>query len=169
VKSRAWTGVKHAAWVVPALVTFSDLAASVLQVKGESMQPTLNGDPDICDWVLVEKLTCKWLYQYERGSVVVLWAPDNPHQQLVKRLVALEGDLVWQDGKAKPTQIPQGRCWIEGDNKAVSQDSTTVYGPVHLGLMEGRVTHVVWPPGHWRRVASYVPKDRVVEQDITRF
>lgn len=34
---------------------------------------------------------------------------------------------------------------------------------VHLGLLEGRVTHVLWPPSHFRRVATYVPRGKLAE------
>ncbi len=34
-------------------------------------------------------------------------APDDPHQQLIKRMVAVEGDAVWEEGKHEPTKIPQ--------------------------------------------------------------
>jgi signal peptidase I len=50
------------------------------QVQGQSMKPTLNpgdgeGSDSGCgaDWVLVEKLCCKWLRRYERGEVIVFW------------------------------------------------------------------------------------------------
>lgn len=38
----------------------------------------------------------------------------------------------------KEKRIPQGHVWLEGDNKARSLDSKT-YGPVPIGLTEGRV------------------------------
>jgi len=56
----------------------------------------------------------------------------------------------------------QGRCWVEGDNAAESLDSQSAYGPVHLGLLEGRVTHIVWPPRRFRRVESRCPPGRLL-------
>jgi inner membrane protease subunit 2 len=41
---------------------------------------------------------------------------------------------------------------VEGDNASASGDSKTAYGPVHLGLLEGRVSHIVWPPARAGRV-----------------
>ncbi|KAL6751533.1 mitochondrial inner membrane signal peptidase [Haematococcus lacustris] len=152
----------HVAWCVPVAAAFTDACASVVRVDGTSMQPTLNTDiASGCEWVLVEKVSYKWLRRYSRGDVAVFWAPDNPHQQLVKRLVGLEGDAVWELGHAEPTPVPQGRCWVEGDHAAASGDSRNLYGPIHLGLLEGRVTHVVWPPHHIRQVARHVPQGRL--------
>ncbi len=34
---------------------------------------------------------------------------------------------------------------------------------VHLGLLEGRVTHVLWPPSRCRRVATYVPRGKLAD------
>ncbi|KAJ9530392.1 hypothetical protein QJQ45_000766 [Haematococcus lacustris] len=121
----------HVAWCVPVAAAFTDACASVVRVDGTSMQPTLNTDiASGCEWVLVEKVSYKWLRRYSRGDVAVFWAPDNPHQQLVKRLVGLEGDAVWELGHAEPTPVPQGRCWVEGDHAAASGDSRNLYGPV---------------------------------------
>jgi inner membrane protease subunit 2 len=151
--------------------------------------------------VLVDKYSVKVRRAYARGDVVVLWAPDAPEQQIVKRLVALEGDTVLVPpapqspaagsggasssssskggggggggGKgttatsqkaAAPTTVvvPRGRCWVEGDNAAESLDSRSVYGPVHNGLLEGRVVGIVWPPHRIGRVARACPPGRVV-------
>ncbi|CAD7957691.1 unnamed protein product [Amoebophrya sp. A120] len=42
-------------------------------------------------------------------------------------------------------RVPQGHVWVEGDNKGKSNDSRH-YGPVPLGLLEGRVRLCLWPP-----------------------
>lgn len=43
-------------------------------------------------------------------------------------------------------QVPEGHCWVLGDNQAASRDSRT-YGPVPLALVRGRVVARVWPLG----------------------
>jgi len=161
-----WKGfLKQVAWSLPVAIAFTDCIACVIRVDGQSMQPTLNPDPDSRDWVLVEKVTYKLFHRYKRGEVAVFWAPDDPHQQLVKRMIAVEGDMVWEEGKRMPTRISAGRCWMEGDNPHSSGDSRNLYGPVHLGLLEGRATHVVWPPSRMQRLPPYVPPGRVVEDE----
>lgn len=133
-------------WSVPITITFTDVVASIIRVDGASMQPTLNPKgAEGRDWVLVEKWSVKLRHIHHHGDVVVLWAPDAPHQQIVKRLIALEGDTVSVPGE-QPVTVPEGRCWVEGDNAEESLDSRSAYGPVHLGLLEGRVACIIWPP-----------------------
>ena len=31
-----------------------------------------------------------------------------------------------------------------------------------LGLIQGKATHVVWPPKRWQRLENFVPEDRLV-------
>ncbi len=37
-----------------------------------------------------------------------------------------------------------------------------MYGPVHLGLLEGRAVCVVWPPHRIGLVRSELPKGKVI-------
>lgn len=60
----------------------------------------------------------------------------------------------------------QGRCWIEGDNAARSGDSRTLYGPVHLGLLEGRAVCIVWPPDRIRMLPRAEVKGKVIRTDL---
>jgi signal peptidase I len=70
---------KAVAWSLPIGLAFTDLCASVVQVEGPSMQPTLNpqirarGARGQQDWILIEKLSYKVLHRYNRGDVAVLW------------------------------------------------------------------------------------------------
>lgn len=154
---------KQFLWFVPAGITFSDLVASVIRIDGLSMQPTLNpADSPWSDWVLVQKFSIKLLRQYSRGDVVILLSPDEPNERLVKRVIALEGDMLKLEDTSETIRIPQGRCWIEGDNQQNSGDSRTSYGPVHLGLLEGRVSHVIWPPWRIGAVESFIPTHRAI-------
>jgi inner membrane protease subunit 2 len=55
----------------------------------------------------------------------------EPKKTLVKRIIALGGDVVrtnypYGDMFAK---VPKGRCWVEGDESFHSLDSNT-FGPV---------------------------------------
>jgi inner membrane protease subunit 1 len=42
--------------------------------------------------------------------------------------------------------VPEGHCWLLGDNLPASRDSRA-YGPVPLALVKGKVVARVWP---WR-------------------
>lgn len=56
-------------------------------------------------------------------------SPRDHRQLIVKRLIALPGDWIQIPEMQEIRQIPQGHCWIEGDNAALSLDSRS-YGPV---------------------------------------
>lgn len=65
---------RRAAWSIPIGITFTDLVGTVIRVEGASMQPTFNPPESTSnDWVLVEKVSVKWLHRYERGAIMVLW------------------------------------------------------------------------------------------------
>ena len=46
--------------------------------------------------------------------------------------------------------MPEGHCWLLGDNEDASRDSRT-YGPLPMALIKGKVTGIVWPPSSMRR------------------
>ena len=41
--------------------------------------------------------------------------------------------------------MPEGHCWLLGDNEDASRDSRT-YGPLPMALIRGKVTAKIWPP-----------------------
>lgn len=141
-------GVKLLCWV-PVGVFFTRHGYSMATVTGASMQPTFNPNhttaPLHHDVVLLDRWSIA-LNIYERGEVVTLWSPQNPKLLTTKRIVALEGDLVHPlpPSSPSPVRIPPGHCWVEGDSHFHSKDSNT-YGPVPLGLINGKVAHILWP------------------------
>ncbi|GJN38438.1 hypothetical protein PR202_gb27476 [Eleusine coracana subsp. coracana] len=101
-------------------------------VHGKSMNPTF--DPKPTERVLVEKLSLD-RYNFSRGDVVVLRSPSDHRDLNVKRLIALPGDWIQVPEKQEIRQIPEGHCWVEGDNAGVSWDSRE-YGPVrHFSVL----------------------------------
>ena len=46
--------------------------------------------------------------------------------------------------------VPAGHFWVEGDNPSNSTDSASRFGALPLGLLQGRVVSVVWPPSRFR-------------------
>lgn len=118
---------------------------------------------------------------------VVCRCPSNRKELYVKRLIALPGEWVQFPGSPKVTKIPEGHCWVEGDNSARSLDSRA-FGPVScfsnpasvplfglimylrqclccfqipLGLVQGRVTHIIWPPSKIGQVERKMPEGRI--------
>jgi mitochondrial inner membrane protease subunit 2 len=149
--------------------TASAAAAASLPSSSSS---TTSPSPSSSDVVLVDKFSVHALRRVERGDVVVLIAPDDPRTLIVKRVVALPGDEVLLPppspgaaaaSKTKAitstattttttatTVVPAGHFWVEGDNPRNSTDSATRFGAVPLGLLQGRVVSVVWPPSRFR-------------------
>ena len=75
-------------------------------------------------------------------------SPEDPKKSLVKRIVGLPGDKIRTcRGRGPKVLVPAGRCWIEGDNEANSNDSNT-YGPVPIALIDARAMFIFWPPQH---------------------
>jgi len=52
------------------------------------------------------------------------------------------------------TRVPNGRCFVLGDNRPVSQDSRH-FGPVPLADVLGRVDFVYWPAETWTRFGRF--------------
>ncbi|OIW01189.1 hypothetical protein TanjilG_10350 [Lupinus angustifolius] len=143
-------------------VTVSDRYVTVVPVRGGSMSPTFNPKTSSStgnisdDYVLVEKF-CLNKYKFSHGDVVVFRSPLNHKETHIKRIVALPGEWFGNRQNYDVLKIPEGHCWVEGDNTASSMDSKS-FGPVVLGLIRGRVTHVVWPPHRIGAVKSTPPE-----------
>ncbi|WZZ29778.1 mitochondrial inner membrane protease subunit 2-like [Brassica napus] len=133
-------------------LTISDRFCSVVPVRGDSMSPTFNPQRDsyLDDYVLVDKF-CLKDYKFARGDVVVFSSPSHYKERYIKRIVGIPGE--WISSTEDVIRVPEGHCWVEGDNKASSLDSRT-FGPIPLGLIQGRVTRVVWPPQRLRKLGG---------------
>lgn len=56
--------------------------------------------------------------------------PFDPNERVVKRLIGVDGDWVRPRGnKHDVLRVPEGCCWVEGDNPGISGDSNQ-FGPV---------------------------------------
>jgi len=150
---------------------------SVYRITGDSMSPSLSPDfhnTGKKDWMLFQKnlrLADEQGYgvdtvlksQLKRGMVVMFWTPHSPDRIAVKRVVALEGDVVVPlahkkikggqrrvgdgAGVGGDVTVPFGHVWVEGDNSDVTLDSND-YGPISKSLITGVAKRIVWP---WER------------------
>ncbi|XP_010918725.1 uncharacterized protein [Elaeis guineensis] len=146
-------------------VTISDRYVTLSPVRGSSMHPTFTGSSTSFpgslkgDVVLVERF-CLQKYKFSHGDVIIFRSPTNQKQMFVKRLIALPGDWIQVPESSEILQIQEGHCWVEGDNPASSLDSRS-FGPIPLGLVQGRVTHVIWPPQRIGQVERKMPTGRI--------
>ncbi|XP_049291360.1 mitochondrial inner membrane protease subunit 2 [Anopheles funestus] len=145
---------------VPVGVTLLDCVGYVARVEGVSMQPALNPDASVTDYVFLSRWAVRNM-DVQRGDIISLISPKDPSQKIIKRVVALQGDVISTLGYKLPyVTVPEGHCWVEGDHTGNSLDSNT-FGPVSLGLVTARATQIVWPPSRWQQLPSSVPKTRV--------
>ncbi|KAF9006495.1 peptidase S24/S26A/S26B/S26C [Cyathus striatus] len=132
---------------LPTMIVCSHYFYNVKYVSGRSMQPTLN--PDSSRWRdigIFNRFSVQSLEQFKRDDIVCLRSPIYPGQRLVKRILAVEGDIVktlppYPDVEVK---VPLGHVWVEGDDHFNSDDSNQ-FGPVPSGLLESKLVYLIWP------------------------
>lgn len=133
-------------------------AVRFYSIPSASMEPTLRAGDSI--------LTT--LYHHDtphRGDVVVFHSPANPRELLIKRIVAVPGDLVEtrsgrlvicghtvsepylasaaSTGAISPQVIPAESYFVLGDNRGNSFDSRA-WGILPRSLIIGRARLVLW-------------------------
>lgn len=111
-------------------------------------------------------------------------SPEQPGRYLMKRVTGLQGDWM-RDKQGAKVRVPVGHCWVEGDNEECSNDSNA-FGPVRcatvtqprpsahgvrrrqwwlptlcvqvpLGLLDGKVVGLCWPPARVGPVQHELP------------
>lgn len=145
--------------VAAAAVLLATLFFPVLQVSGDSMEPTLR-DKDIIFLVKTDR--------YETGDLVSFsWQ----NKLLIKRIIGVPGDLIDMDDNGQvyvngeklnepyvdepalgecdmtfPYQVPENRYFLLGDHRSVSIDSrSSAIGCIEKEQIIGKVFWRVWP------------------------
>lgn len=139
----------------------------VFSVEGPSMKPALQPD----DRVVVSNIG----YEPQQGDIVVISDTDGDGKPIVKRVIAVEGDVVdinfttgvvTVNGKeehfsdeltkqqadiAFPLTVPEGTVFVLGDNRGVSLDSrSSRVGCVDERNIVGKVLFRFFPLGDWK-------------------
>lgn len=134
----------------------------VLGVNGESMEPTLHNS----EWIFVSQYEIDYKPKY--GDVVVVSQPNYFHENLVKRVIATEGqtvdinfekgevfvdgrklkepyikNLTTNSGDVKfPMKVPKGYAFVMGDNRQNSTDSrSSLIGNIKNDYIMGKVKY----------------------------
>lgn len=94
------------------------------------------------------------------GDVVAYDIPVEKRDTGMKRVVGMPGDYVLinspESGSSEMIQVPQGHCWLVGDNIPASRDSRH-YGPVPLALIHGKVVGKWFPWKGFKNNLQEVP------------
>lgn len=152
--------------VAAAAILIATLWLPVLQITGVSMDPTL------VDGQFVVALKNS---DFEPGDITAFYYNNKI---LIKRVIASAGDWVDIDRNGNvsvngleleepylqekalgecnielPYQVPDGKVFVMGDDRAVSLDSrTTAVGPISKEQVLGLVVFRVWPLSEFGRV-----------------
>ena len=137
-------------------------------VRQSSMEPTFYSG----DYVFISKQAYKLFGEPERGDVIVFHTDmkdENDHDKnLIKRIIGLPGDTVeiiggyvylngqildepylneqGISGEMEKITVPEGRLFVMGDNRGVSQDSRDVLiGCIEEDSILGRVCVRLYP------------------------
>jgi signal peptidase I len=134
-------------------------------IPSASMAPTLQ----VGDHILVTPYRAPFLADRpERGDVIVFRSPLDPDELLVKRVVAIPGDLVEsragrirignhalaepyllapaESGAISAQIVPADSYFVMGDNRANSYDSRN-WGALPRDLVLGRARMILWSSG----------------------
>lgn len=104
------------------------------------------------DWVATDMTHARNRRKELRiGDLVQYRIPILENADGIKRLVGLPGDYVCmgtpgERGEEQMIQVPEGHCWVLGDNLTASRDSR-IFGPLPLALIKGKVVARVLPYG----------------------
>ncbi len=132
--------------------------------------------------VFISKLAYHFGHTPRRGDIIVFTPPPELGSSVdyIKRIIGLPGEKVEikngavyihepggtvlqldERAYAVPTSytylsdvIPEGRYFVMGDNRAVSEDSHNGW-TVPLKDIMGRARFVAWPPREWGRAPNY--------------
>ncbi|CAF1294218.1 unnamed protein product, partial [Rotaria sp. Silwood1] len=138
------------------IVTYNDSTRPVIQLyEKENLVKHIDASHDVdkpllnptglhSDWVLIKR----WHmddYFLQKDDIISFESPREPGIYMIKRVKALENEMIYDTIKQKETQVSKGHVWVEGDNKRASYDSRH-FGCIARGLITGRALYVIWPP-----------------------
>ena len=142
---------------------FVSYVAYIGPTDGISMVPTIPHSFRSHPFILESRLHRRGR-NVQVGDVITFTHPVNLVYASCKRVIGMPGDIVsvvtpgrddgdlgkadeegeWAHVKEEMVRVPEGHCWVAGDNLEWSRDSR-IFGAVPLALVRGKVLGVVWP------------------------
>ncbi|CRG84404.1 mitochondrial inner membrane protease subunit 1 [Talaromyces islandicus] len=130
---------------------------TVQRSEGPSMYPTFSVRGD---YLLISRRHDRGR-DIKVGDVVRFHHPSFLGVNGAKRVLGMPGDFVCKDpqfstdvgGEKEMIQVPEGHVFLVGDNLPWSRDSRN-YGPVPMGLINGKIVARVWPPSKMQFVQN---------------
>ena len=130
-------------------VLLATLLLPVLQVSGDSMNPTLQ-DRDVIllvktdDWKTGD--LCGFYWQNKLLLKRIIGGPGDVISIDTKGVVSVNGEVLDECDIEFPYQVPESRYFVMGDHRVTSIDSrSTVIGCVEKSQIVGKVFLRVWP------------------------
>ncbi|PLN76690.1 putative mitochondrial inner membrane protease subunit 1 [Aspergillus taichungensis] len=125
--------------------------------EGPSMYPTFSPRGD---HLLISRVHQRGR-DVQVGDVVRFYHPTFLGVHGAKRVLGMPGDFVCRDlpfstgvgGEGEMIQVPEGHVYLGGDNLPWSRDSRN-YGPIPMGLINGKIIARVWPPSKMQWVQN---------------
>uniref|UniRef100_A0AC34FS96 Mitochondrial inner membrane protease subunit 2 n=1 Tax=Panagrolaimus sp. ES5 TaxID=591445 RepID=A0AC34FS96_9BILA len=147
--STLWTITKRIGktfGIISVPIAFFECIGHPASVVGASMEPTLKGND--ARWWMNDIIWLSKIHRFPKnGEIYTYISPRDPKVHHVKRVTAIPGEII--DVRNRPP-MPLGplEYWMSSDNVTVGQDSRN-YGPVNMGLFQGKVMFILWPPSRF--------------------
>lgn len=122
----------------------------VLPLTGVAMAPLFNQSlTDVNmkhDRLVIRRLSGSsqtFLNRVYVDDVVIIRDPNDTRRKYVRRIAALEGATMASRQRDAPFRIPDSHCWVERQNRDVDAPDSTVFGPLSLDMVIGRVMYAI--------------------------